>query len=299
MPQFLEGLADAFGDEQTARALLETAGLPVEKIPARGSAAAQDWWRLVLKAIDQGATKDGPDAARERLRAAAEQRFPGNPAFHTSHHTTPQATTTPQTPQPRPQPNPWPWIAGALALLLIAFAVWLWQQPPPIYTLSVSAIGHDGQPIQDAEIETKVGGAVFKPRDSGKIQKIEIPSHNVTKGETLTVWAKHPTLGTGEALITLGDERTLNVSIPLEIIAADVRGRVVGADHRAILGARVYVDGYPEGVETGNDGSFKISSHVPRGQHVRLHVEHPDLKPEDQYCIAGQTDVLVILKPKP
>lgn len=70
-------LAYCFDTEQSARSLLLTAGLTVEKLPSGSSATPLDYWAAVLREIEKGMQ---PGARQALLRAAAA-RYPDNPAF--------------------------------------------------------------------------------------------------------------------------------------------------------------------------------------------------------------------------
>ncbi|MBL7487973.1 hypothetical protein I6A60_21440 [Frankia sp. AgB1.9] len=73
----IEALADAFPDRESARRLLEAAGLPARRQPAWSALDAESFWSQVAQLIKHGKLVEG----RRRLFAAASIEFPGNRTF--------------------------------------------------------------------------------------------------------------------------------------------------------------------------------------------------------------------------
>lgn len=169
-------------------------------------------------------------------------------------------------------------------------------EPPALYALRVVPVSEVGLPVEDATIRTSVGNEAQQVAGGWEI---EIPRAKVPADGQVTVWAEDTsTAAKGRVSLKLGEDATPSIEVPLVAPATKVRGTIVDGEGRALSGARVSVLGYGEEMRVTDDsGTFELFAHRPPGERVRVHVEHPNHAPVDEYCFADSSDCYVMLKP--
>lgn len=183
----------------------------------------------------------------------------------------------------------------ALFALLAIFGLKVvpeWSQRS--YRVQVTVLDSRGFPVPEARVSSSAGGELQQTQQGWEIT---LPVDSVPADHRIRVDAARGS-DHGSAELELGRERVLSLVVNLAPpVAAMVRGTVRGPDQRVLAGARVSVVGHEaESVETDGSGSFALAAHVGAGEDVRLHVEHKDYSPADQYHVAGDEPAVIVLE---
>jgi len=194
------------------------------------------------------------------------------------------------------------WIIGAsvvmaiLPLLVVVYTYKLASQED-LYRVRVAVLGTSGVPVEDAKVWSSFGG---EPKQVAGGWQFDIPDSSKPTGPNLRIFAERGFL-TGSVAVALGDDRNVTAEIQLTKPLASIRGTVIDPSGATVAGALVSVSGYgDEAVTTQEDGSFALPAHASPGEDVRLHVEHSDFLPTDQYHPAGGTPATIVLRrPEP
>lgn len=187
---------------------------------------------------------------------------------------------------------------GAFALILLLWPMLVPALSPDLYRLRVTVLGTQGQPVDDAEVRSNIGGE--KKRVEGGWE-VDIPADTLPVGRKITVYAEKPSAFLrGSRDITLDKEFQPAVSIALrEDHSAMVQGRVQDEKGNSLPGARVSVTGYEaESVTTGAEGGFLLAAHAALGQTIELHAEKQGFLAIDQGHLAGNGPATLVLERK-
>jgi len=187
---------------------------------------------------------------------------------------------------------------GAFALILLFWPKLAPAPSPDLYRLRVTVLGPQGQPVEDAEVRSTVGGERKKVEGGWQV---DVPAGALPADRTVTVYADKPSAFLrGSREITLDKDFQPVVSIALrEDRSARLLGSVQDEDGHSLSGARVNVAGYEaEAVTTGAEGGFVLAAHAALGQMVRLHAEKQGFQPVDQDHPAGNGPATLVLQRK-
>ncbi|HEY0556645.1 MAG TPA: carboxypeptidase-like regulatory domain-containing protein [Thermoanaerobaculia bacterium] len=176
---------------------------------------------------------------------------------------------------------------GAFALLLFVWPRLAPAPGPDIYRLRVTVLGLQGQPVEDAEVRSSVGGEQKRVQGGWEV---EIPASGLPADHKVTVYADKPSAflhGSREVVL----EKDFQPAVPVKLKedrSARASGTVEDGEGRTLARARVWVLGFEaEAVTTSREGGFDLAAHAAPGQTVRLHAEKAGFLPLDQDGPAG------------
>lgn len=185
---------------------------------------------------------------------------------------------------------------GAFALVLLLWLRLTSTSAPDIYRVRVTVLGPQGQPVEEAEVRSSVGGE--KKRAEGGWE-LDISASTLPVDRHLTLFAeKASAFWRGRRDLTLGKDYQPAVVVELrEDHSATVSGSVQDVEGNSLPGARVSVAGHTaEAVTTDRTGGFSIAAHAAAGQIVRLRAEKEGFRPVEQDHPAGSAPATLVLK---
>jgi len=160
---------------------------------------------------------------------------------------------------------------------------------PGVYHVRATVVGPNGVPVEDAKVWSSIGGEAKKV--SGGWQ-FDVPAGSVPRDGKLAVYATvESAFLSGLESVQLGSDYNLAVRVTLTPGAsARVRGLVVDASGRGVVGVRVNIVGYQqEAVLTAEGGGFDLPSHAADGQQVQVHAEKDGYQGVTLWHPAGNT----------
>lgn len=167
------------------------------------------------------------------------------------------------------------------------------QPPSGEYLVRVTVLDPNSNPLDEAEVVSSLGGE--RKRVEGGWEFV-IPKSAVPSNGMLTIRAAQRTRGlSGTETIALGDDRSVAVTVTTaQDTSAEIAGTVRDEHNNGIADARVtHANG--EAV-TDPDGRFQLAANAPQGTEIRLHATSEGYMPSDQYAVAGDDDVVIILR---
>lgn len=317
-PDLAAVLAKLYKTESRARAVLERADIPVERIPWDGTASPLDNWQAVMNLLRDGLAVDGeasivrvaleehpanvdlrrlagreegepataadgsaPDAtAPSWLKRAGKIKLsvPFGPFFRYENEITLEELAMP----------PKLWIPLVVLVAIAAGVVfWITRPSPPelpeLYAVRVVVRDAQGQAVEGAKVRASTGNeAQYLPADGW--WEIEIPRVKVPLDGKVSITADHQGV-TGKAELTLEADPNVRAEIDLPPIRTTIRGHVSGPDDESVADARVSIPGFPS-VASDGEGNFVLETDRPKGELVRVRTEHPGYPPKEQNCYA-------------
>lgn len=180
---------------------------------------------------------------------------------------------------------------GAFALLLFLWPKIVPAAGPELYRLRVTVL-EKGQPVEDAEVRSSVGGEKKKVEGGWEL---DVPAGILPADRKVTVYAdKDFSHGRREVILDKDLQPAVTVELKADL-SAKVFGRVQDGKGRSVEGARVWVERYAaEAVTTGPGGEFNLAAHAAPKQTVRLHFKKGDLEPPSQDEPAGKSVTLLL-----
>ena len=241
------------------------------------------------------------DDALHRLRCGIQGIAPGAAATGFVSMPPAGASESEEPSPPRDSPNRAWWLVGiavALVVAMIGLLPGLEKKKPEIETLyrvRVTVLDPQQVPVEDATVWSTFGG---EPKKVAGGWQFDIPAASVPAAGQLTVLAERKSyFQKGRASAELREDPNVALTVQLSRPSARVRGVVLDPTGAAVADARVSVLGYgDEAVTTTEDGTFILDAHAALREEVRLHVEHPDFRPTDQYHPAGDTPATIQLR---
>jgi len=183
---------------------------------------------------------------------------------------------------------------GAFALLLFLWPKLVPASGPDVYRLRVTVLSPQGQPVEDAEVRSSVGGELKKAQGGWEL---DLPASVLPADRKVTVYANKTIAylqGSREVVLDKDFQPVVTVELRKDR-SATVSGVVQDGDGHSLEGARVSVVGHEaEAVSTGGDGGFTLLSHASPRQEIRLHAEKTGFRPLDQDHTAGDPATLVL-----
>jgi|SRR5579862_763635 len=182
-----------------------------------------------------------------------------------------------------------------LGALVLAFFGWSSLNPGqrigPAYRVRVAVYSPDDSPVDDAHVESSIGGT------TGKIPggaEIALPS-TAKKGQEVTVTAEVAKLGwEGAANLRLTDDFTPPLRVLLK--GAAIRGTIFNERGTSVSNAQVSIIGFgEEAVSTGAHGQFVLPSHAHKGDKVHLHAELANLVADKEDYEVGTRPAELVL----
>jgi hypothetical protein len=179
------------------------------------------------------------------------------------------------------------WLKASGGLGAFALMLFLWPQltpapGPDVYRLRVTVLGPQGQPVEDTEVHSSVGGEQKKVQGGWEV---DIPASALPVDRKLTVFADRSSAflhGSREVVLDKDFQPAVTVELK-EDHSSMVSGRAVDPEGHALDGVRVSVVHYEsEAVTTGPEGAFTLAVHAAPGQTIRLHAEKSGYRPLDQ-----------------
>jgi len=186
---------------------------------------------------------------------------------------------------------------GAFGLILLLWPHLVSAPPSDIYRLRVIVLGPRGQPVEDAEVRSTVGGEKKKVEGGWEV---DVSAGSLSADHKVTVYADKPSaFQHGYQEVTLDKDFQPVVPVKLkEDRSAKVTGRVEDGGGHSVEGARVWVEGHDsEAVTTGPGGEFALAAHAALDQMVRLHVKKSENEPPAQDQPAGRPVTLRLERP--
>jgi hypothetical protein len=191
------------------------------------------------------------------------------------------------------------WLKASGGLGTFALMLFLWPrivpaQGPEIYRLRVTVLSPQGQPVEEAEVRSSVGG---ERKTVAGGSELDIPIGILPADRKVTVYADKPSAFLhGHREVTLDKDFQLAVTVELRPdLSARVSGSVQDGEGHGLAGARVYVAEHEtEAAVTGPGGAFDLSAHAAPKQQVSLHGEKKGFRPVDQLHPAGEPVTLVL-----
>ncbi len=179
---------------------------------------------------------------------------------------------------------------GAFALLLFLWPKIVPSAGPEIYRMRVTVLGPQGQPVDDAEVRSSVGGE--KKRVDGGWE-LDVPAGILPADRKVTVYAdKDFSHGSREVVLDKDFQPVVTVEFKTDS-SAQVSGTVEDKAGHPVVGALVWVGSHDaEAVTTGAGGGFTLAAHAAQNETVRLHVKKDGMAPLAQDQPAGGTVTL-------
>jgi hypothetical protein len=153
---------------------------------------------------------------------------------------------------------------GLVPLITTAYA-----KSQNIYRVRLVVIRPDQSPADIAQVRTANGGEL-KMVDAG--WQLDIPPQMRPADGAVTFFAdvKDEFL-VGKSTLLLADDFYPTATVQLTAVtSAMLRGVVVDEDLRAVAGATVSVEGYPDAVVTDKLGKFALPAHAGNGQKIEV-----------------------------
>ena len=182
---------------------------------------------------------------------------------------------------------------GTAGLALAAFSIQR-HSAPDVLQLRVTVLEPGGQPVDNSELRVVSASNESQRVDGG--WEVVFPASAIPPDGRVEVYATRGSLTGSTTVDLLGSDVvavTIQLEPPPEVL---VRGEVRGPDDRLLAGAVVSVSGYgDEAVTTDETGIFVLPAHAGIGDSIRLHVEHPDYPPADQYALLSDVPETIIM----
>jgi hypothetical protein len=190
-----------------------------------------------------------------------------------------------------------PWLLAAVVPLLglaplLSSAILQWRG---LYTVRVSVLGTDKQPVDDASVTSSAGG---EPKKIQGGWEFDIPPQSRPADGKVKFFAsvKNAFLA-GNSTLVLDKDYFPAVEVQLEQdTSAVVRGDVLDDHGRSVVGAHVSIPGYPDVAVTDGMGNFVLPAHAADGQIVQVRAQKDRLV-GTLSVPAGRSVELVVKRP--
>jgi hypothetical protein len=216
-----------------------------------------------------------------------------------------------------------PWTLAAFAVVAVILIVWAARSKRPmpvallivaigalvalallptfvttreVYRVRVTIIDPKDVPVEDATVWSSIGG---EPKKVAGGWQFEVPVSAVPGDRKVVFYAAlKSAFQSGQQVAELGRDYSPAVLVKLEPdVSARIRGVVVDASGRGLVGVRVSVVGHSgDAVVTSAGGGFELLAHAADGQQVYLHAEKEGYLGSNAWHPAGNTPVRIELE---
>jgi hypothetical protein len=163
-----------------------------------------------------------------------------------------------------------------------------------VYHIRVVVLGPDGQPVQQAEVNSSAGGEL---KQASGNWEFDLAQQARPSSSQIAFYAsvKDAYLA-GNSSLALKEDYFPSVTVQLQPLpSVYIRGTAVDEGGKSVSGAHIAVSGYSDIATTDEMGNFSLPSHHADGQLVSVRAEKGDLVAEVS-VIAGKDAQIVLRK---